>query len=148
MGILGGTLWESRSGSAQRIVSSKSGACGLMNSSSRGSWPARGGTAPRDQSSELSSGVGFRTAEAAETPSQPGFDRRWPYGIFATQNNSLPWRRGALTNVPFVLLKHACSIGKLAQAGGLRESKPDLNALAEANRARAEARSDIAALTT
>jgi hypothetical protein len=33
-------------------------------------------------------------------------------------------------------------------AEAIRESKPDLNALAEANRARAEARSDIAALTT
>ena len=52
------------------------------------------------------------------------------------------------TNVPFVLLKHRVLNEGKTLAEAIRESKPDLNALAEANRARAEARSDIVALTT
>jgi hypothetical protein len=52
------------------------------------------------------------------------------------------------TNVPFVILKHRLLNEGKTLAEAIRESKPDLNAQAEANRARAEARSDIAALTT
>ena len=52
------------------------------------------------------------------------------------------------TKVPFVLLKHRVVNEGKSLAEAIRESKPDLNALEEANRARAEARSDIAALTT
>ena len=52
------------------------------------------------------------------------------------------------TNVPFVLLKHRLLNEGKTLAEAIRESKPDLNALVEANRARAEAKSDIAALTT
>jgi hypothetical protein len=52
------------------------------------------------------------------------------------------------TSVPFVLLKHRVINEGKTLATAIRESKPDLNALSEANRARAEARSDIAALTT
>jgi hypothetical protein len=52
------------------------------------------------------------------------------------------------TNVPFVLLKHRVLNQGKTLAEAIRESKPDLNAPAEANRAREEARSDIAALTT
>ena len=52
------------------------------------------------------------------------------------------------TSVPFVLLKHRMLNEGKTLATAIRESKPDLNALSEANRARAEARSDIAALTT
>jgi len=50
------------------------------------------------------------------------------------------------TNVPFVLLKHRVLNEGKTLAEAIRESKPDLNALAEANRARAEAKSDIMAL--
>ena len=52
------------------------------------------------------------------------------------------------TSVPFVLLKHRVLNEGKTLAAAIRESKPDLNAMSEANRARAEARSDIAALTT
>ena len=52
------------------------------------------------------------------------------------------------TSVPFVLLKHRVINEGKTLAAAIRESKPDLNAMSEANRARAEARSDIAALTT
>jgi hypothetical protein len=50
------------------------------------------------------------------------------------------------TNVPFVLLKHRVLNEGKTLAEAIRESKPDLNALAEANRARVEANSDIMAL--
>ena len=50
------------------------------------------------------------------------------------------------TNVPFVLLKHRVLNEGKTLAEAIRESKPDLNALAEANRARAEAKSDMVAL--
>jgi len=52
------------------------------------------------------------------------------------------------TSVPFVLLKHRVLNEGKTLAAAIRESKPELNALSEANRAHAEARSDIAALTT
>ena len=52
------------------------------------------------------------------------------------------------TSVPFVLLKHRVINEGKTLAAAIHESKPDLNAQSEANRARAEARSDIAALTT
>ncbi len=50
------------------------------------------------------------------------------------------------TDIPFVLLKHrVLTEGKTLEAA-IRESKPDVQAPIEANRARAEAKSDIAAL--
>jgi hypothetical protein len=52
------------------------------------------------------------------------------------------------TNVPFVLLKHRVLNEGKTLAEAIRESKPDLNALAEANRARTEAKSDIMALAS
>ncbi len=52
------------------------------------------------------------------------------------------------TEVPFMLLKHrVIEEGKSLEAA-IRESKPDINAAIEAERARAEARSEIAALTS
>ena len=52
------------------------------------------------------------------------------------------------TEVPFVLLKHrVLAEGKTLEAA-IRESKPDVNARAEARRALTEARSDVARLAT
>ena len=50
------------------------------------------------------------------------------------------------TQVPFVLLKHRVLTEGKTLAAAIRESKPDMNAEAEANRAFAEARSDLARL--
>lgn len=50
------------------------------------------------------------------------------------------------TEVPFMLLKHRVLNEGKPLAAAIRESKPDLNATIEANRARAEAKSDLAAL--
>jgi hypothetical protein len=52
------------------------------------------------------------------------------------------------TQVPFILLKHRVLTERQSLEDAIRASKPDLNARAEANRARAAARSDIASLTT
>jgi hypothetical protein len=50
------------------------------------------------------------------------------------------------TEVPFVVLKHRVLTEGKTLAAAIRESKPDMDAMMEANRARAQARSDIARL--
>jgi hypothetical protein len=50
------------------------------------------------------------------------------------------------TEVPFVVLKHRVLTDGKTLAAAIRESKPDMDAMMEANRARAQARSDIARL--
>jgi hypothetical protein len=50
------------------------------------------------------------------------------------------------TNVPFVLLKHRVLTEGKTLTAAIRESKPDLNAASEVNKARAAARSDLTAL--
>ena len=52
------------------------------------------------------------------------------------------------TQVPFVLLKHRVINEGKSVAEAIRESKPAVNAAVEANLARAQARSDIASLTS
>jgi hypothetical protein len=49
-------------------------------------------------------------------------------------------------DIPFMLLKHQVLNQGQSLAEAIRSSKPELNAAAEAERARAEARSDVAAL--
>lgn len=51
------------------------------------------------------------------------------------------------TQVPFVLLKHRVLTEGQSLEAAIRASKPDLDAATEAERARSEARSDIAALS-
>jgi hypothetical protein len=50
------------------------------------------------------------------------------------------------TKVPFMVLKHRVLNERKTLAAAIGESKPNLNAAREARRARAEARSDLAAL--
>ncbi|HEV3056679.1 MAG TPA: hypothetical protein VGY48_00465 [Vicinamibacterales bacterium] len=50
------------------------------------------------------------------------------------------------TDVPFVLLKHRVLKERQSLASAIRASRPDANAEREANRARMEAKSDVAAL--
>jgi hypothetical protein len=50
------------------------------------------------------------------------------------------------TSVPFMLLKHRVLTEGDTLVAAIRKSKPDLNAVVEVDRARAEARSDIAQL--
>ena len=50
------------------------------------------------------------------------------------------------TDVPFVLLKHRVLNERQSLASAIRASRPDTNAEREANRARMEAKSDVAAL--
>ncbi len=50
------------------------------------------------------------------------------------------------TQVPFILLKHRVLTEGQSLEAAIRASKPDIDARSEASRARAEARSDIAAL--
>lgn len=50
------------------------------------------------------------------------------------------------TEVPFVLLKHRVLKEGKSLTAAIRESKPDINAAIEADRARAEARSTLAAI--
>ena len=52
------------------------------------------------------------------------------------------------TDVPFVVLKHRVLDEKKTLAAAIHESKPDLNARVEADRAWAEARSDLAQLAS
>ena len=52
------------------------------------------------------------------------------------------------TSVPFLLLKHRVLNEGKSVAEAIRESKPAVNAAAEANLARAQARSDIASLAS
>lgn len=50
------------------------------------------------------------------------------------------------TGVPFVVLKHRVLDEGKSLTAAIRESKPDLNAAAEARRARAAARADLSAI--
>jgi hypothetical protein len=50
------------------------------------------------------------------------------------------------TEIPFVLLKHRVLAERKSLTVAIRESKPDLDATLEANRARAEAKADMAKL--
>lgn len=50
------------------------------------------------------------------------------------------------TEVPFMLLKHRVLKEGKSVSSAIRESRPEVNAAAEANLARAQARSDIAAI--
>jgi hypothetical protein len=50
------------------------------------------------------------------------------------------------TDVPFMLLKHRVLTERQSLASAIRASRPDTNAEREANRARIEAASDVAAL--
>jgi hypothetical protein len=50
------------------------------------------------------------------------------------------------TNVPFMVLKHRVVNERKSVASAIRESKPDTNGAVAANLARAQARSDIAAI--
>lgn len=52
------------------------------------------------------------------------------------------------TQVPFILLKHRVLTEGQSLADAIRASKPDLDAQSEVERARSEAKSDIAALTS
>ena len=52
------------------------------------------------------------------------------------------------TQVPFILLKHRVLTEGQSLEAAIRASKPDLDAASEVERARAEARNDIAALST
>jgi hypothetical protein len=52
------------------------------------------------------------------------------------------------TEVPFMVLKHRVLEERKSLAAAIRESKPGINAAAEALRARAEARRDVAALVS
>lgn len=51
------------------------------------------------------------------------------------------------TGVPFVVLKHRVLEEGKSLTAAIRESKPDVNAAAEARRARAAAREDLSAIT-
>jgi hypothetical protein len=48
------------------------------------------------------------------------------------------------TEVPFMLLKHRVLVEKQSLADAIRESKPEMDATLEANRARLEARANLA----
>jgi hypothetical protein len=48
------------------------------------------------------------------------------------------------TDIPFILLKHRVLTERKSLAVAIREFKPELNAIAEVNRARAEAKADLA----
>ena len=50
------------------------------------------------------------------------------------------------TDVPFMLLKHRVLTERKPLSTAIRESKPHINAAAEASQARAEARKDLASL--
>ena len=50
------------------------------------------------------------------------------------------------TEIPFMVLKHRVVNERKPLATAIRESKPDVDAVVEAQRAQAEARSDLAAL--
>jgi len=51
------------------------------------------------------------------------------------------------TNVPFMVLKHRVLTEGKSLAAAIRESKPEIDAAAEARRAREEARRDLAAMS-
>lgn len=52
------------------------------------------------------------------------------------------------TDIPFVLLKHRVLNERMSLSRAISRSKPELDEAAEVNRARAEAKADLARLTT
>ena len=52
------------------------------------------------------------------------------------------------TEIPFVLLKHRVLKERMSLASAIQQSRPDLDEIAEVNRARAEARADLARMTS
>jgi hypothetical protein len=52
------------------------------------------------------------------------------------------------TDIPFVLLKHRVLQEKMSLASAIQKSRPELDEIAEVNRARAEARADLARMTS
>ena len=52
------------------------------------------------------------------------------------------------TEIPFVLLKHRVLAEGLSLAQAIRASKPELNEVAEVNRARADAKADLARISS
>jgi len=52
------------------------------------------------------------------------------------------------TEIPFILLKHRVLEERMSLARAIRESKPELNEVAEVNRARAEAKADLARISS
>ncbi len=51
------------------------------------------------------------------------------------------------TQIPFILLKHRVLEERMSLGRAIRESKPELNEVAEVNRARAEAKADLAQIS-
>jgi len=52
------------------------------------------------------------------------------------------------TDIPFILLKHRVLDERMSLARAIRESKPELNEVAEVNRARADAKAALARLSS
>ena len=52
------------------------------------------------------------------------------------------------TEIPFMLLKHRMLDERMTLARAIRESKPELNEVAEVNRARAAAKADLARISS
>lgn len=52
------------------------------------------------------------------------------------------------TEIPFMLLKHRVLKERMSLASAIQKSRPELDEIAEVNRARAEARADLARMTS
>lgn len=52
------------------------------------------------------------------------------------------------TDIPFVLLKHRVLKERMSLASAIQKSRPELDEIAEVNRARAEARADLARISS
>ena len=52
------------------------------------------------------------------------------------------------TDIPFVLLKHRVLTEQMSLARAIGASRPELDAAAEVNRARAEAKADLARISS
>lgn len=52
------------------------------------------------------------------------------------------------TDIPFVLLKHRVLTERMSLGRAIRESRPELNEFAEVSRARAEAKADLARISS
>lgn len=52
------------------------------------------------------------------------------------------------TDIPFILLKHRVLTEGMSLARAIRESKPELNEVSEVNRARADAKTDLARISS
>jgi hypothetical protein len=52
------------------------------------------------------------------------------------------------TDIPFILLKHRVLAEQMSLARAIHASKPELNEVAEVNRARAEAKADLARISS